>query len=75
MFDEVSIRRNGVAHRGRRYLRMQGGAAFQSIFYGGHCRVDPVGYARFAADDPGMNRLAARMLAELVEEAVTRSSK
>ena len=70
MHDTISIRRNGAAHVGARYLRSEEGGVYQSIFYRGRCRADPAGYANFAADDPAMNMMAERLLTELVDEAV-----
>jgi hypothetical protein len=69
MHDSISIRRNGTTSVGARYLRTADGGVFQSIFYRGRCRADPVGYARFASDDPAMNAGAEKLLAELVDEA------
>jgi hypothetical protein len=70
MHDSISIRRNGTTCVGARYLRTADGGVSQSIFYRGRRRADPVGYARFASDDPAMSAVAERLLAELVDEAV-----
>lgn len=73
MHDTITIWHNGGACVGARYLRSEDRGVYQSIFYRGRCRCDPTGYARFAADDPAMNVVAERLLAELADEAVTLS--
>ena len=72
MFDRVFMERHGRRFAASRFLRMdERGMVFQTVFYLGRSRSDPVGYARFAADDDAMNAAAGRLLTELVDQAQT----
>ena len=70
MFDRVFVERSGRRFAASRFLRTDGqGMVFQTVFYLGRNRSDPVGYARFAADDDAMNAAAGRLLTELIDQA------
>jgi hypothetical protein len=73
MHDTFTIRHNGQTYSARRYLRLDDGKTYQTIFYLGSGRSDPAAYANFASDDPAMNASAAGMLAEMVDERARRA--
>lgn len=70
MHDRFSIIRHGELREARRFLREgDDGRTYQTVFYLGSARSDPVGYPQPTSVDPAMNAEAHRLLAMLVEEA------
>ena len=73
MFDRLSIRLNTGTITGSRFLREAHDGVYQTVFFEGQWRVDPVAYPCFAAD-PVMDAAADRMLRELAADADRRAA-
>jgi hypothetical protein len=67
MFDQIAIQVEGSTMRGRRFLRLQEGKTYQTLFYADRIRCDPVGYVQFSNVDPVMNLAATRLIREMAQ--------
>jgi hypothetical protein len=68
MHDTFSIQHRGQTYSARRYLRLDRGKTYQTVFYLDLGRCDPAGYENFAGDDPAMNAAAAAMLTDMIDQ-------